>query len=350
MEVRRKYHIDALRILACFAVVFNHFDPGFFAFHNKQQGTVVYWLLLSLSVFCKFAVPIFFMISGALLLKKDEPISILFKKRIFKIAIVLLATSIIYYFFEKYIIGRADTGLSALYIKETEYHLWYLYSYIALLVSLPFLRSIAKDLTKTKAIYLIVVYLTIRYIVPLTELLLFNNNYKMNGRISGVFLCADIFFLPLMGHYVENCINKKMGKYQILAIWGVNVLTLIFAMYATSLVNATTANDINQTYISLFSSTNAIAIYLTIKNINFEKISNKLKKVLLHTSGCTFGIYLIHLLFMRIINTRPETEIFYGLSTIIQIAIWFAISIVVMFISYALIAIAKKMPIIKKYI
>ncbi len=70
MEIKRRYYIDILRILACFMVVFNHFDLGFYAFHNKQQGTVSYWLLLAFSVFCKFAVPLFFMISGALLLKK----------------------------------------------------------------------------------------------------------------------------------------------------------------------------------------------------------------------------------------------------------------------------------------
>lgn len=72
MEVKRRYYIDILRILACFMVVLNHFDPGFYAFHNKQQGTVSYWLLLAFSVFCKFAVPLFFMISGALLLKKTN--------------------------------------------------------------------------------------------------------------------------------------------------------------------------------------------------------------------------------------------------------------------------------------
>lgn len=54
MEIKRRYYIDILRILACFMVVFNHFDLGFYAFHNKQQGTVSYWLLLAFSVFCKY--------------------------------------------------------------------------------------------------------------------------------------------------------------------------------------------------------------------------------------------------------------------------------------------------------
>lgn len=350
MEIKRKYHIDVLRILACFAVIFNHFDPGFFIFSQKQHGTIAYWILLALSVFCKFAVPIFFMITGALLLKKDESISTLYKKRVRKIALVLLVTSLVYYFFEKYAIHNVNLGISAIYTGETEYHLWYLYSYLALLMSLPFLRSIAKDLTKNKIIYLFVLYITIRYFIPLIQLLLFSNNYRMNGYISGIFTCADIFFLPLMGYFIENKLNKKLSRNKLLAIWGSNILSLILSIYATNLANNTPTASVNQSYISLFSSTNAMAIYLTIKNVDFNKISNKILKALLHLSSCTFGIYLVHLLFMRIVITSTRIEFYYELSTIMQIACWLAISLLIMTISYLIIALAKKMPVLKKYI
>ena len=332
-------------------VVFNHFDPGFFAFSHKQQGTITYWLLLAFSIFCKFAVPIFFMISGALLLKKDEPISVLYKKRIYKIVMVLLASSLLYFLFEKYIIDNPDTRISYIYTENAEYHLWYLYSYIALLMSLPLLRSIAKDLSKSKIIYLTVVYVTIRYLIPLIELLLFNNTYNLNSRISGMFICADIFFLPLVGYYIENRQDKALSRNQLLSIWGVNLFTLILAMYATSLVNsASVAGAVNQTYINLFSSTNAITIYLTIKNIDFSKLSKRLKGIILHLSSCTFGIYLIHLVFMRLINTRPQVDYIYNLPTIVQIGVWILVSIVSLLISYILVAIIKKIPILNKYV
>lgn len=350
MEIKRRYYIDILRILACFMVVFNHFDLGFYAFHNKQQGTVSYWLLLAFSVFCKFAVPLFFMISGALLLKKDEPISVLYKKRILKIVVVLLVTSLLYFFFEKYVINNTDVGLSKIYTEETEYHLWYLYSYIAFLISLPFLRSIAKDLTRNKIIYLAVVYTTVRYFIPLVELLLFDNNYKMNGYVSSVFICTDIFFLPLAGYYIENKLDRKLSKNQLLAVWGANILAIIFAMYATNLVNTVPDAEVNQAYISLFSSINAIAIYLNVKNIDFNKTSKRLKKIVLHLSSCTFGIYLVHLFFMRIANTRLDASTFYSLSAIVQIGFWLLISMIILIISYLLIALAKKIPILKKYI
>lgn len=349
MEVKRKYHIDILRILACFAVVFNHFDPGFFSFNHAPHGSIQYWLLMSLSVFCKFAVPLFFMISGALLLKKEESISKLYARRVSKIAITLFVASICYFFFEKYALNSPNVDISTIYTDQTEYHLWYLYSYLALLISLPYLRSIAKDLTKNKIFYLSALYIFFRYLLPLIELLFTNNTYHLNGRISGIFICADIFFLPLLGYYIENNIEEKsITKNRLLGVWACNILSLLATMYANSLINTTAGNDINQTYIGFFSSTNAIAIYLTAKKIKLDKISNKFKKILLHLSSCTFGIYLVHLVFMRIINTSPKIDFFYGLPIFTKIGFWFGISIIVTIISYSLVAIAKRIPVLKR--
>ena len=128
MEEKRRYHIDILRLLACFAVIINHFDPGFLAFNTQPEGSLSYWCLLFLSVFCKFAVPLFFMISGALLLRKTESINQIITKRTSKVLLSLITTSVFYYFFEKYVIARDDYAVSMVYTNEAEYHLWYLYA------------------------------------------------------------------------------------------------------------------------------------------------------------------------------------------------------------------------------
>ena len=153
-----------------------------------------------------------------------------------------------------------------------------------------------------------------------------------------------------MGYFIENKLNKKLSRNELLAIWGSNILSLILSIYATNLANNTPTASVDQSYISLFSSTNAMAIYLTVKNVDFNKISKKILKALLHLSSCTFGIYLVHLLFMRIVITSTRIEFYYELTTIMQIACWLAISLLIMAISYLIIALAKKMPVLKKYI
>lgn len=64
--------IELMRILACFFVIYNHTGvQGFYLFSLYDSSSSTYLMGLFLSVFCKFAVPIFFAISGALLLDRD---------------------------------------------------------------------------------------------------------------------------------------------------------------------------------------------------------------------------------------------------------------------------------------
>ena len=66
----RLLHIEVLRVIAAFLVIFNHTGSlGFTLFQRYESSTFLYWLYLFFSVLCKIGVPLFFMISGALLLR-----------------------------------------------------------------------------------------------------------------------------------------------------------------------------------------------------------------------------------------------------------------------------------------
>lgn len=89
----RKIYMDVLRIVAAFFVIFNHTgDKGFFLF-SVTDNPFEYWLYLFLSILCKIAVPLFFMISGALLLSKNEPLYKLYYKRVLKYIVIILVFS-----------------------------------------------------------------------------------------------------------------------------------------------------------------------------------------------------------------------------------------------------------------
>lgn len=70
---KRLLHLDLLRLMAILFVIFNHTsDRGYFLFADSV-GSWLYFPYMASSVLCKVAVPIFFMISGALLLPKENP-------------------------------------------------------------------------------------------------------------------------------------------------------------------------------------------------------------------------------------------------------------------------------------
>ena len=96
----KKYllHIEAIRILAIFFVIFNHTaERGFFLFAMYPNTDIQYWIYMGISVFCKFSVPMFLMISGALLVDKEESLKRVWSQRIFRIFLALLLFSFISY-------------------------------------------------------------------------------------------------------------------------------------------------------------------------------------------------------------------------------------------------------------
>lgn len=93
-EKRNRYYLDMLRIIAILLVMYNHCAA--FVFFQTEHG-IRFEISLLLLLLCKVAVPIFFMISGTLLLGKKESIKELFQKRILKCVLALVVLSFMHY-------------------------------------------------------------------------------------------------------------------------------------------------------------------------------------------------------------------------------------------------------------
>ena len=63
---KRKTYLDVLRILACFLVIFNH-RRGYTAYQNTTDMLSAFYYMFYTMV-TRINVPLFFMISGSLLL------------------------------------------------------------------------------------------------------------------------------------------------------------------------------------------------------------------------------------------------------------------------------------------
>ena len=62
-------YLDILRIIACFLVIVNHTDSRVFL---RTSPSETWFLGLTYFFICKAAVPLFLMISGVLLLRKNR--------------------------------------------------------------------------------------------------------------------------------------------------------------------------------------------------------------------------------------------------------------------------------------
>ena len=147
---KRLLSLDLLRIFAILLVIFNHTNErGFYRVLTDDPGTFLYWFNLFFSVACKVAVPLFFMISGALLLKKDESIGATYKRGI-RIVIDHVLFSLLFYEVQAWQTGIPLTLKAFLTgtVHTNFPHLWYLYTYIGFLLVVPVLRGFVRGLTE----------------------------------------------------------------------------------------------------------------------------------------------------------------------------------------------------------
>ena len=137
-----------LRIIAVVMVVLNHSDL-YYTYYTNTDSVLTFSVSLLLSCICRINVPLFMMITGALLIPKAESWSVIFKKRISRMLVVLVAFSALMYGLQCFAWNQ-DTFSAMAFVEkllknEIQTSYWYLYEYIGILMMLPFLGAIARN-------------------------------------------------------------------------------------------------------------------------------------------------------------------------------------------------------------
>lgn len=353
IAINKEIYIEVLRIFAIFFVIFNHTgDFGFILFSKFQPSNYCFWIDMFWSIFCKFAVPVFFALSGALLIGKNESLKDLFTKRISKILTVLFFVSIIYYiggsFIQHYDISFIKF-FKNLYKGGIRIHLWYLYAYIAFLLTLPILRNIAKSLTKMNYIYITILSVIFFGIIPILEYLLFNNNLHLYKHINPEWICSTIFIYPLLGYFMATKVTNEEIKKSLPYLWGINIIAIIItglSIYHLGSNLGSFASEKNiQIFHKNFAIINCICIFLTAKYfIPKININNTIQKIILSIGKCTFGIYLMHMLLKDILFMIFKSFVENNHSIIVA----FVTSLIILALCYTFTLIIKRIPYIKK--
>ena len=142
--INRNITLDILRIIACFLVIVCHtYTWGF----NKEEYNFVWFLSVAICLVSKTAVPIFFMISGYLNLKKDYTYKEIIKKTFTRILIPLLLFSALIYFknHREISIENFYEFIIAFLQEDIMQHYWFLYALIGMYLITPIIRKMLKN-------------------------------------------------------------------------------------------------------------------------------------------------------------------------------------------------------------
>lgn len=345
----RIIYLEIIRIIAAFFVVFNHTDSqGYMLYMEYTCDSWRFWVYMIPSICCKVAVPLFFCISGVLLLNRDESLKTLWKKRILRMAIDLFVFSLAYAVFTSWKNGtdyNLMDYLHQMYSSETYGHLWYLYAYIAFLISAPFLRILVKNLSNQFFLYMIVICM----VVSLFQLIetMFGEDFAINKYLVPVWSTSWAMIYPCIGYYLHYRIDVKEIRRYLPVIWGTALLSIFIVAILNYVIIQFYNNSQNAN--TVFVLVNCIAVFLTVRYLFENRTINKyIENVILVLGNCTFGIYLLHIFVLQNpVFLSLRRSLLRHLSAIPMIGIWIFVLFVVavcVVVTYLL----KKIPLVKR--
>lgn len=330
----KKIYLEYLRIIACVLVIYNHLS-GYMLFVITDGASQFFYMILTMIT--KINVPIFFMITGTLLLGKEEDFKTVISKRILRFLLVILifvgGLYVITYIqsvmagepLEKplynFIMGILNNNVCGIY--------WYLYAYLGFLFMLPFMQRIAKNIARDDICILLFLNFVFSSFIPLINIVL----NKLS--IDPISICNDFsvplatisaFFYPLIGYYIDNKIDVSKFKNKhiiyLLLFGGIGIIISCWCTY----YEGRNIGEYTQRYVYLFTYVIAIAVFLIVKylvTVAFPKLSKgKIGKTITLIGSLTFGIYLFDPYLKTIFYRTYQVYIENHLPTIIASINW----------------------------
>ena len=315
-KTQKKLYFEIMRVLAAFFVIYNHL-PAYHWYMISNTKDLTQGLYMLTSVITRFNVPVFFMISGALLLKKQETPAQVLKKRISRFAVVLVLFNFIMFYLSAVLNlrrgaeqdwnpGHFLTGMLGNQIYGTIPY-WFLYAYLAFLVMLPLLQKLVRQMTKQDMRWLFAVHFVIVSLIPAFNALLSAfgvQNIALSQSFQVPIAVQNAIFFPILGDFLDQVDLKAASKKWFGSLAAVSLGGILITMalvYAEGICTGT----FTQNYISVFDYTTAAGAFILIKYLVVRKpedhLQGKTGKVIQLVGSLTMGIYLmdpiLHILF-----------------------------------------------------
>ena len=290
-----------MRVLATFGVVFLHTAaPVLHMYHKIPEA---YWWIANIyDSMLRMCVPLFFMISGVLLLQKQESLRTFFLKRVNKVLIPLLAWSMFFVLWNVYYEHSASLSFYSLYsllYAPAYYHLWFLYALIGVYVSVPLLRIIVQQSNNTLLYYGVGLWFLAASLVQLIE------------NFTGVTVGFDLRFMSGYAGYL--LLGWLLGKQSFTSKQAIGACALAFMCVLITAVGTyflTIGNGgiytgyfygpLAPNVILLAGSVFVLIKYL-VENYSIAK-DERVLFMLRSVSSASFGIFLIHTVFLYLLR------------------------------------------------
>lgn len=338
------YYFEWLRALSIIAVINIHVVPPTLQLFNFSKFSFLIGSILALIP--RSAVPIFFMISGALLLDKVEDKTIFFKKRVNKMLIPSLFWAIFYsVWINKDNLNIVDLKLIVMkiYTGDIYYHYWFIYTILGLYLVTPIIRLFTLNASRRDIEYLLLVWL-LGTAVDMTIYKIFKIHLGINLQYVGGFLGYFI-----LGYYLYKYEISKTVRNTLYLLSVPIFLAAVFSTYQLTKIDNGNIDLFFYDYFNPITVLFSIVIFLLFKN---SKISSE-NKIIKLISNASFGIYLIHPIIIELLDSNKFKKVFGFVidHTLINTFMGvFITDVCVLSISLGIIWWIKRIPIVKNIV
>lgn len=336
---------DVLRIIAIYLVIVVHTSLP----PESPWDIQHIWPFLLSSTIANTCVPLFVMLSGALLLSKKETYRLFFKKRIMKVVIPWIVWTFLYMFINYQFHDYRPTTLSEWkYFFERTFlsELWFIPMIVSLYLLTPLLRLIIPHLKKTDKWYLVLSWFVWVSVLPFLHASPAFPNPSTGGLLALALFYAGYFFL---GHFLVtlNYFKKKLGLP--LGIIGLGIiLTCIEVAFLKDIKEYNSVYNYFAPNIVITS----IGMFLIIYHLFTYRLVNvtlRLKKLLILVSNASLGIYIVHGLVKELFD---PTLMHYVLNyfTALPLIKFYLHALIILILSFLFVQLLKQIPLLKKIV
>lgn len=298
--------VDFIRVVSAFLVIGIHVGDVYSESTPDLAGHVNWLVVNFFDNFLRCAVPFFVMISGYLLLHKKKPLENTIATRVLRVIVALIVWSVIYLLVRKIYFGTTIdgqpvtvyTGIQCFLTGKASIHLWFLYMICALYLVAPILQSYLQSASRRNIRYFIRLWWFAVLIWPILSMIVttcfdiqrINFDFYIVTQFVGYFVAGY--------YYGDKAISGKTCTAFV-------VLLLTLSVSVTLAIYCTGNHEFGR--LELFSrleSAFVVPFFMVLKYFGSSSrlAASSVVPMLHRVAALTFGIYVAHILVLRMLS------------------------------------------------
>lgn len=294
MQQRLNAGLDFCRIAACFMVVLLHIaSAGAIQLDDNWMSSNIYNSLV------RSCVPLFLMLSGALLLNRTDSAITFYQKRFLRILPPLLFWSVFYALWRDTMgagYGSFWQATVAMLHGPVYYHLWYLYAIIGIYLFMPFMAKVYQHCGPQEKRVFLGLWLVISCLLPTAAP--FSPALASMVHTYELFSFMGFAGYAFLGAYVYEQIQQDGPGNPWVNLGGFAITGALTAAATHTLsMQQGEPSQIFYSYVSPLVVLAGIFAFRLLLALGGRLVRHS--KLLAEVSGCTLGLYCLHVFVMN---------------------------------------------------